>query len=43
MRAEDGSREDHGALSRRAFLAGTGGLGLSVALAGLPDVLARDL
>ena len=43
MRAEDGSREDHGALSRRAFLAGTGGLGLSVALAGLPDALARDL
>ena len=41
MPADDGSWEDRRALSRRAFLAGTGGLGLSVALAGLPDALAR--
>lgn len=41
MRADGGSREDPRALSRRAFLAGTGGLGLSAALAGLPDALAR--
>lgn len=41
MRADGGSREDSRALSRRAFLAGTGGLGLSAALAGLPEALAR--
>jgi hypothetical protein len=41
MRAEGGFSEDPGAVSRRAFLAAGGGLGLSVALAGLPDALAR--
>jgi hypothetical protein len=41
MRAGGGSGEDPHAVSRRAFLAGTGGLSLSVALAGLPDALAR--
>jgi hypothetical protein len=32
---------DESGVSRRAFLAATGGLGLSVALAGLPGALAR--
>jgi hypothetical protein len=41
MRAEGGFSEDPRALSRRAFLAAGGGLGLSVALAGLPEALAR--
>jgi hypothetical protein len=41
MRSEGGFGEERGDLSRRAFLAGTGGLGLSLALAGLPDALAR--